>query len=56
MEEEILLAIPVSPSHETECKSAKQKAALDTGAESLEQVEESSERDNPFAALERLKS
>ena len=56
VEEEILLAIPVSPSHETECKSAEQKAALDTGAESLEQVEESSERDNPFAVLERLKS
>ena len=27
-EEEILLALPVSPLHETECKSAEQTAAL----------------------------
>lgn len=55
-EEEILLAIPVSPIHETECKSVEQQAALEADAEGLEQVEDSGERDSPFAVLERLKS
>ena len=55
-EEEILLAIPVSPTHETECKSAEQQAALETDAEGPAAVEDTSERDNPFAVLERLKS
>ena len=54
-EEEILLAIPVSPIHETECKSVEQHAALEADAEGLEQVEDSGERDGPFAVLERLK-
>ena len=56
VEEEILLAIPVSPIHETECKSVEQQAALEADAEGLEQVEDSGERDSPFAVLERLKS
>ena len=55
-EEEILLAIPVSPIHETECKSAEQQAALDTDAEEPAAVEVTAERDSPFAVLERLKS
>ena len=55
-EEEILLAIPLSPIHETECKSVEQQAALEADAEGLEQVEDSGERDSPFAVLERLKS
>ena len=55
-EEEILLAIPLSPIHETECKSVDQQAALEADAEGLEQVEDSGERDSPFAVLERLKS
>ena len=55
-EEEILLAIPVSPIHEAECKSAEQQAALETDAEVPAAVEESRERDSPFSVLERLKS
>ena len=55
-EEEILLAIPISPIHESECKSVEQQAALEADAEGLEQVEDSGERVNPFAVLERLKS
>ncbi len=55
-EEEILLAIPLSPIHETECKSIEQQAALKADAEGLEQVEDSGERDSPFAVLKRLKS
>jgi len=55
-EEEILLAIPVSPIHEAECKSAEQQAALDTDAEEPAAVEVTAERDSPFAVLERLKS
>ena len=47
---------PVSPIHETECKSVEQQAALEADAEGLEQVEDSGERDSPFAVLERLKS
>ena len=55
-EEEILLAIPLSPIHETECTSVEPQAALEADAEGLEQVEDSGERDSPFAVLERLKS
>ena len=55
-EEEILLAIPVSPIHEAECKSFEQQTALEADAEGLEQVEDSGERDSPFAVLQRLKS
>ena len=55
-EEEILLAIPVSPIHEAECKSAEQQAALDTGAEEPAAAEVTAERDSSFAVLERLKS
>ena len=55
-EEEILLAIPVSPIHEAECKSAEQQAALETDAEEPAAVEDSGERDSPFSVLERLKS
>ena len=56
VEEEILLAIPVSPIHETECKSAEQQAALEADAEEPTMVEVMGERDSPFAVLERLKS
>ena len=56
VEEEILLAIPVSPRHETECKSALQEAALGVEVEGLEKVEDAGERESPFAVLERLKS
>lgn len=55
-EEEILLAIPVSPIHEAECKSAEQQAALDTDVEEPAAAEVTAERDSPFAVLERLKS
>ena len=55
-EEEILLAIPVSPIHEAECKSAEQRAALDTDVEEPAAAEVTAERDSPFAVLERLKS
>ena len=55
-EEEILLAIPVSPIHETECKSAEQRAALETDTEGPIAVEVARERDNPFSVLEQLKS
>ena len=54
VEEEILLAIPVSPIHETDCKSAAQQAALEV--DDLKAVEETGEHDSPFAVLERLKS
>ena len=56
VEEEILLAIPVSPIHEKECKSAEQRAALETDTEEPAAVKETDERDSPFAVLERLKS
>ena len=56
VEEEILLAIPVSPIHEKECKSAEQRAALETDTEEPAAVEETDERDSPFAVLKRLKS
>ena len=55
-EEEILLAIPVSPIHEAECKSAEQQAALDTDVEEPAAAEVTAERGSPFAVLERLKS
>ena len=56
VEEEILLAIPVSPIHEAECKSELQQAALAVEVEGLEKVEDAGERESPFAVLERLKS
>ena len=56
VEEEILLAIPVAPIHETECKSEAQQAALAAEGEGLEKVEDTGERESPFAVLERLKS
>ena len=56
VEEEILLAIPFSPIHEKECKSAEQRAALGTDTEEPAAVDETGERDSPFAVLERLKS
>ena len=55
-EEEILLAIPVSPIHEAECKSAEQQAALGTDVEEPAAAEVTAERGSPFAVLERLKS
>ena len=56
VEEEILLAIPVSPMHERECKPAGQRGALETDTEQPAEVDETGERDSPFAVLERLKS
>jgi len=56
VEEEILLAIPVSPIHEKECKSAGQRAALETDTGEPAAVDQTGERDSPFAVLERLKS
>ena len=56
VEEEILLAIPFSPIHEKECKSAEQRAALGTDTEEPAAVDETGERDSPFAVLEGLKS
>ena len=56
VEEEILLAIPVSPIHEKECKSPEQRAALETDSEEPAAVEVTGERNSPFAVLERLKS
>ena len=55
-EEEILLAIPVSPVHEKECKSLEQRAALQTDLEEPAAVEVIGKRGSPFAVLERLKS
>ena len=56
VEEEILLAIPVSPIHETECKSAAQLAALKVDVDGSEAVQDTSEPDSPFSVLEQLKS
>ena len=56
VEEEILLAIPVSPIHERECKSVEQRAALETDTEEPAAVDETGERESPFAVLQRLKS
>jgi uncharacterized metal-binding protein YceD (DUF177 family) len=50
------LAIPVSPVHETDCKSAEQQAALKADVEGSEAIEDLGERDSPFAVLEQLKS
>ena len=56
VEEEILLAIPLSPTHEKECRSAEQRAALETDTEEPAAVDETGERESPFAVLQRLKS
>ena len=56
VEEEILLAIPVSPIHKEECKLPEQRAALETVMENPAAVKETDERDSPFAVLEQLKS
>ena len=56
VEEEILLAIPVSPVHETDCKSAAQQAALAAEVEGLQKVEDTGELKSPFAVLGQLKS
>jgi len=56
VEEEILLAIPVSPIHEKECKSVEQRAALEAVTAESAAIGEKGERDSPFAVLERLKS
>lgn len=56
VEEEILLALPVSPLHETECKSAEQTAALCEVEDVAMSSEADAGRENPFAVLGQLKS
>ena len=55
-EEEILLALPVSPLHETECKSAEQTAALREDEDLAMSPETDAGRESPFAVLGQLKS
>ncbi|MDG2459570.1 MAG: YceD family protein [Luminiphilus sp.] len=52
-EEEILLAIPVSPLHAEDCGTSEQKAALESEPAAKKEV---SDRDSPFAVLEKLKT
>ena len=57
VEEEILLALPSFPTHETECKTREQFAALKPlNAPSDEVVEVSVQADSPFGVLEQLKN
>ena len=57
VEEEILLALPCFPTHETECKTSEQVAALEQlNASSDEVTEFSAQIDNPFGVLEHLKN
>ena len=57
VEEEILLALPSFPTHETECKTSEQVAALEPlKASSDEVAEASAQTDNPFGVLEQLKN
>jgi uncharacterized protein len=52
-EEEILLAIPVSPLHEEDCITLEQRAALESEPAEKREV---SDRDSPFAVLKKLKT
>ena len=57
VEEEILLALPSFPTHETECKTSAQVAALEPLNASPEEVAEpSANTDKPFGILEQLKN
>ena len=57
VEEEILLALPSFPTHETECKTREQFAALKPlNASSDEVTEVSAQADSPFGVLEQLKN
>ena len=57
VEEEILLALPSFPTHETECKTNEQVAALEPlNALSDEVAEVSAHKDKPFGILEQLKN
>ena len=57
VEEEILLALPSFPTHETECKTSEQVAALEPlNPSSDEGTEVSAQTDNPFSVLEQLKN
>ena len=55
-EEEILLALPVSPLHETECKSAEQTAALREDEAVATSLRPAPGEESPFAVLGQLKS
>ena len=57
VEEEILLALPSFPAHETDCKTSEQVAALEPlNAPSDKVTEEGARTDNPFGVLDQLKS
>ena len=57
VEEEILLALPSFPTHETDCKTSEQVAALEPlNQSSGEGTELSAKTDNPFGVLEQLKN
>jgi uncharacterized metal-binding protein YceD (DUF177 family) len=58
-EEEILLALPACPVHETDCKSDEQLAALSSQQEDLAPAitgKSEGEKENPFQILEQLKN
>jgi len=52
-EEELLLAVPVSPTHKMECRSTEQLSALEEKLQRSDVAE--GVRDNPFAVLDELK-
>ena len=57
VEEELLLALPSFPTHEAECKTNEQVAALEPLNASYDEVTEvRAQRDNPFDVLEQLKN
>ena len=57
VEEEILLALPSFPMHETECKTSEQVAAPEPPNSSSDGgTEVSDQTGNPFGVLERLKN
>ena len=56
VEEEIFLAIPVSPIHEAECKSEDQQVALGADSRDALTCDKTGDQTSPFAILERVKS
>jgi uncharacterized protein len=55
-EDEILLALPVSPLHADDCATAEQLAALKAQGDAGKMAEPAEQKANPFAVLGQLKS
>ena len=55
-EEELLLALPAFPLHESDCKTLEQSQALAMSEEVESALSDSAERQSPFGVLEQLKN